>query len=251
MTLNEVRRGAGRPLIVLHGGGLDHAHMLDAVEPAFDGVAGWERIYLDLPGHGLSPGDGIESQDDVLAAVAQHADALGQPVAVLGESRGSTIAHGLAMSRPDSLLGVALIAPGGNLGTHPVPPPTVIVTDTETAETLAPEVRARFDKLAIQSPEMAEKILSVKFPAAARADKACAARVAQRFHLSLEEAPFARPSLIVAGRQDCIAGWEEAMGMASLYPRASVVTLDCASHSLSWERPAIFAALVRDWLDRM
>ena len=47
------RRGSGRPLLVLHGGGLDHRHMVDAIEPVFEENSGWERFYIDLPGHGV------------------------------------------------------------------------------------------------------------------------------------------------------------------------------------------------------
>ena len=53
--LHSVTRGTGRPILVLHGAKLDHRHMLDAIEPAFSGISGWKRVYIDLPGHGQSP----------------------------------------------------------------------------------------------------------------------------------------------------------------------------------------------------
>jgi len=33
--------GDGRPMLVLHGGYLDHRHMVSAIEPLFEQRAGW------------------------------------------------------------------------------------------------------------------------------------------------------------------------------------------------------------------
>ena len=86
--------GEGHPVLVLHGGGLDHRHMLDAVEPVFEHRSGFQRVYVDLPGHGRSHGPDIRSQDDVVAAVRSFCDdRFDTPFAVVGESRGSLIAR--------------------------------------------------------------------------------------------------------------------------------------------------------------
>lgn len=49
-----VRRGAGVPLLFVHGNGVDHRMML-ALDDAFDAANAWERIYLDLPGFRAAP----------------------------------------------------------------------------------------------------------------------------------------------------------------------------------------------------
>ncbi|MDW3221458.1 MAG: alpha/beta hydrolase [Paracoccaceae bacterium] len=105
-------RSSGRPFLVLHGGGLDHRHMVDAIEPVFQENSDWERFYIDLPGHRDSKVDAsIHSQVDVLKMVSQFADLTfnGDRFAVIGESRGSYRAMGLAHTRPDFLLGTMLI----------------------------------------------------------------------------------------------------------------------------------------------
>ena len=33
--LHSVECGGGPPILILHGGGLDHRHMVDALEPVF------------------------------------------------------------------------------------------------------------------------------------------------------------------------------------------------------------------------
>lgn len=251
--LHSVEFGQGPPVLILHGGGLDHRHMVDALESVFKTSPRWRRIYADLPGHGRSTGAGIDSMDDVLARVAAFGAAIGEPYAVIGESRGSLVAHGLAMLKPDAITGVCLIVPGGNDATSAKPAHAKLLADPSAAKDLPPEVRARFDRLVVQTPAIARRIAATKVPAAFLADPETARRIGGRFHLDLagRAGAFTGPALIVAGRQDAVAGWEDAAGLQSLYPRATFCVLDAAGHSLSWERPAVFAALVRDWLERL
>jgi pimeloyl-ACP methyl ester carboxylesterase len=62
---------------------------------------------------------------------------------------------------------------------------------------------------------------------------------------------FDAPSLIVAGRQDSISGYLDAVDLMHQFRRATLAVLDTAGHALAWERPEVFHALVRDWLDRL
>ena len=76
-TIAYEERGTGTPVIVLHGAGLDHRHMLDAVEPVFEGLEGWRRLYLDLPGHGHSRADDdVSTQDEVLDLIHEAVESL-------------------------------------------------------------------------------------------------------------------------------------------------------------------------------
>ncbi len=65
-------------------------------------------------------------------------------------------------------------------------------------------------------------------------------------------APFAQPSLILAGRQDSTVGYRGAWSLIEEFPRATYAVIDMAGHHLGRiERPAVFQALVGDWLERM
>jgi pimeloyl-ACP methyl ester carboxylesterase len=46
--------GAGIPVLMLHGYGIDHSVMAGCMEPVFQGRPGYRRIYIDLPGMGRS-----------------------------------------------------------------------------------------------------------------------------------------------------------------------------------------------------
>ena len=259
--LHHVIVGHGRPLLVLHGSPLDHRHMVESVEPVFESSDGWQRIYIDLPGHGQSPGqDSIRTQDDLLAAVMAFADDVipGKQFGIIGESRGSYLARGFAHLRADRLAGVALIVPGGSPTADPARLPKHQVLEPEPAvrAQLAEGELARFDGfMVVQSRDIVEKTRRCKLPAIELFDFAQAKRVNQAFDFSFdvrgEKLVFEGPSLIVAGRQDRMSGFLDAIDLVPQFPRATLAILDCAGHGLAWERPQLFNALLRDWLMRL
>ena len=55
MDLAWEEHGTGRPVLCLHGFGMDRTVMAAALEPVLAGRPGWRRIYPDLPGHGETP----------------------------------------------------------------------------------------------------------------------------------------------------------------------------------------------------
>jgi hypothetical protein len=55
VVVHLVQHGTGRPVLVLHGAGVDHRESEACFEPALDGVAGLRRIYPDLPGKNTDP----------------------------------------------------------------------------------------------------------------------------------------------------------------------------------------------------
>src|SRR3712207_7789084 len=50
-----VAHGTGRPVLVLHGAGVDHREAEACFEPALAGAGGLRRVYPDLPGTGRTP----------------------------------------------------------------------------------------------------------------------------------------------------------------------------------------------------
>lgn len=258
--LHSISMGEGRPIVILHGGRLDHRHMADALEPVFQARGGWRRLYVDLPGCGGSQGfSSVQSQDDVLAEVAGFFREVspGASCAAIGESRGAYLLQGLAYAHPELLSGFTLIVPGGLTpeARRELPPQQALVADPALLARLDPPLRDRAKGLVVQRPAIVEKIARTKLPAAAAHDEALEARVAARFlfsfHDDIAARPFDKPALIVSGRQDSIAGYADSLAGLAAYPRSTYALLDTAGHALSWERPAVFKALVLDWLDRL
>ena len=134
--LHHIVTGEGKPILILHGSSLDHRHMMETLEPVFAPLDGWQRIYVDMPGHGASPPrDDISTQDDLLAAVMEFAGAAlpGRRFAIAGESRGSYIAQGMVHLNPGPVAGVALIVPGGSPSADPARLPRHAVLHTDPA----------------------------------------------------------------------------------------------------------------------
>ncbi|MEX0282461.1 MAG: alpha/beta fold hydrolase [Arenibacterium sp.] len=259
--LHHVIRGDGKTILVLHGATLDHRQMMESLEPIFHELDGWKRIYVDLPGHGHSPAqDDIASQDDMLEAVMDFAGEMisGKRFAVVGESRGSYLAHGMVHANPDPITGAALIVPGGSPTADPqrLPSHHILEPDPSLQSMMSEEEKLRFESFyVVQRRDALEKARRSKDPARALWDQEQAARVNSAFdftfHTNGETTLFDGPSVIVAGRQDCMSGYLDAIDLLPQFTRATLAVLDTAGHALAWERPEIFNALIRDWLDRV
>lgn len=253
--------GHGQPVLIIHGVTQDHRYMMDALEPVFEVTPGWQRIYIDMPGHGQSPAqDDIRSQDDLLNAVLDFVDTqlpVGQ-FSVVGLSRGSYIARGIAHERPQRIAGLALFVPGGNPSSDParLPKHQVMRPNPGLRRELADNEIWGFDNVSvIQSQDSVERRRRTLIPARSLFDAEQEARVFEAFDFSFHESEMQQiieaPSLIVAGRQDAISGYLDGIDISARYPRATLAVLDSAGHALVWERPALFEALMHDWLERV
>jgi pimeloyl-ACP methyl ester carboxylesterase len=54
----------------------------------------------------------------------------------------------------------------------------------------------------------------------------------------------------VAGRQDSVVGYTDAIGLLERYPHATLAVIDGAGHALIHERPELLTPLLHNWLDR-
>lgn len=251
--------GTGRPVIVLHGFGVDHRMMVDGLEPSFRDRDGWQRIYFDLPGMGRTPGAGaIASSDDMLTVVLSFLDAVipDQRFVVVGQSYGGYLARGVVARRADQIDGVALVCPMivPERSARDVPSKIVLREEPGLAASLSPDDRTAFDGMfAVQSAAHWRRFRDHVLPAIRGADQRFLERVNQRYAFSfpLDAQPFARPALIVTGRQDTSVGYRDAWQIIESFPRATFAVLDSASHNVQIEQSALLGALVRDWLDRI
>lgn len=259
--LHHIIHGQGHPLLILHGITLDHRYMEAVLEPVFETLTGWQRVYVDLPGHGLSPPrDSIASQDDLLRAILDFADATfgDRCFGVIGLSRGSYLARGILHERPGRISGAALLLPGGNPGSDPARLPShhTVAPEPALRRHLTPDEHWAFDNImVVQRRDIIDARRRIIAPAQAAFDAGQEARVSAAFKLSFEHRadlpPFEGPSLVVAGRQDSISGYLDAMDLLAEFPRATLAVLDAAGHALALERPDMLGALMRDWLMRL
>ncbi|MEV4949791.1 alpha/beta hydrolase [Streptomyces sp. NPDC053755] len=261
MTLNFVERGAGTPVLALHGWTPDHRLMLGCLEPVFAPLDGYRRLYPDLPGMGRSPASpSMAGSDDVLQAVEDFVQsAIGtEPFLLVGESYGGYLARALARSRAEQVLGLALICPIGvavERAERTVPARQVLRADADLLTSLDRRLAAEFEGVAVvQSPETVRRFREEILPGLDVADTVAMARIQKRWRLSVDPEggePFQRPTLILTGRQDDSVGYLDQFALLPHYPRASFAVLDVAGHNLQIEQAGLFDALMLDWLDRV
>lgn len=107
-TLGLRDAGAGEPVVLLHGVGMQSA----AWAPQIAALAvSYRVVALDLPGHGLtSPLPSGSQLDDFVEWFERALSELGLgPINLVGHSMGSLIAGGFATMHSDKLLRVALL----------------------------------------------------------------------------------------------------------------------------------------------
>lgn len=255
------RRGAGVPVVVIHGWLGDHRYMAADLEPVFAQTDGWERLYVNLPGHGRTPApDWLVTQAQVVSLLTEAVLQVtaGRRFALIGSSYGGYLALGLVRAIPEHLLGAALLVPDlpDGDGRRDTPEHQTIVEAPGAFSDLADDEGWVPGRLVEQSRRAVLEIREHEMPAMREADHDFLERLEADYQLPAElasaERPFPHPSLIVTGRQDATVGYEQAWRLRDEFPRATLATLDMAGHWLGRiERPAPFTALILDWLDRM
>jgi pimeloyl-ACP methyl ester carboxylesterase len=232
-------------VLVLHGAGVDHREPEACFEPVFDGVAGFRRIYPDLPGMGrtMAP-DRLRSAEDVLDTLLDFAVEVADGTAYLliGHSAGAYYAQAMAARVPEQVAGLALVCPLLP-GLREVPEHRVVVGSGELGDDVFR------DYFVVQTPQMLERYERYVAPAAALADQAALERIGQRWELAPDHGPaYPGPTLLVAGRLDSTVGYAATADLVDHYPHATLAVVDDAGHALPHEQPDLLRALVAHWL---
>jgi pimeloyl-ACP methyl ester carboxylesterase len=259
VMVNYVEHGDGMPLIALHGAGVDHRELEEALEAAVEAAveaqgpwSGVRRIYVDLPGMGLSTADGLSSNAEVVGLLAAFlGEVAGGPALVLGHSYGAYLARGLVAQHPDAVAGLALLCPIGE-GSGSLPAHRAVRTEASAYDELPAALRDGFDEyFVVRTAETARRYLERTVPGIALVDQEALERVFGGWELDLSGSAYTGPTLIVAGRDDAIAGYASAVELVETYPHSTLAVVDGAGHALMHERPEVLGALLAEWLQRL
>lgn len=255
-----VRKGAGLPLIAIHGNGVDHRLLL-ALDDCLAVSGSWERNFLDLPGFGGTPpldgAGGLPELADWLVGAVRELVGTRQ-FAILASSLGGLLARHVIAQSPGQVLGVALIAPvvEPDVARRALPDRSVIERDDDLIRSLPTADRDEFTDIAVrQVAESWEAFSTAALPGILAADPDAMDRLSRRYFLSQEPSPtpspFEGPTLIVTGRQDHIVGYEDQFALLADYPRATYLVVDGAGHNVHLEQPDLVESAVRDWSRRV
>ena len=253
--------GQGIPVLCIHGYSLDHRVMTGCLEPVFAQEASYRRIYVDLPGRGKTPSAAwINNADDLLALVTAFIQTVipeGRFL-LIGESYGGYLSMGLLRAMPQRIDGVMMICPGIFKNAGKENPAKCLLWESEDFKGIQNDAAAEsFLRIAVvATPDIFQQYETYILSGITLADQEFLARYGNggywfSFDEELRALHFDKPSCILAGRQDHVAGYHAAYEMLECFPRATFAVLDCAGHNLQFENEPLFSQHVKDWLWRV
>jgi pimeloyl-ACP methyl ester carboxylesterase len=257
--------GEGTPVVMVHGFGVDHRTMTGCMEPVFQARGErWQRIYFDLPGMGRTPGaEWIQNSDDMLGLVLDVIEAVipAERFLIVGESYGGYLARAVLRASPARVAGVLLICPlvVAEDAQRDLPPQEVLCREQEALRKRSPEERQFLDMFLVDQRVRhcirfwREMLLGFEGGDHAFQTKIRQDPGAYAFSFDVDDLlePYRGPTLILAGRQDCLVGYRDPWRLLENYPRATFAVLDRAGHALQIEQAGLFTPLVHEWLDRV
>ncbi|WP_028065808.1 alpha/beta fold hydrolase [Solirubrobacter soli] len=251
--------GAGRPLVVLHGGpGFDQGYLRPGLLPLAEDA---RLVFPDLRGQGRSAPVPVESctLEQMADDVAELCATFERPV-VFGHSAGGFVALQLALRHPGLASGLILCHTAAALSREPGPP-----GPAERGGEAAGAAAARLfgGDFSLEVLEAFDRLVLPLYAAPGHEDvpprlmalSTINAEIAAYFFQRLAPAYDVRadleridvPTLVVTGRHDWVCPPAAGRALAAAIPRAELVELDSGHFGFS-ETPEPFQRAVRAWL---
>ena len=256
VELAVIDRGAGPPLVLVHGFPLDHSMW----QPQIDFFSTRRRVVApDLRGFGASQiVSGTASMEAMADDLDVLLDALGitEPVVVCGLSMGGYVALQFWRKYARRLRALVLCDTRAVADTPEAARLRSQQVDLVLREGMAPLAEAMLPKLfaaatfASQPGVVAGQrstILAARAEGVAAALLGMAARPDATDYLPR----IALPTLVVVGQHDAISTVDEMRGMARAIPEAELVVIPDAGHMSPLENPAAFNAALEQFLARV
>lgn len=243
MYVRDEGRPDGRPILLLHGGGVGGWMWNPAIEHL---PSGFRFIVPDLPGHDRSHQEPYASHAQTVAGVIEIIEerAAG-PVIVVGFSLGAQLAVILAANRPDLVERVVTVSAQAKPLRGPGP---LLALLRMTAPLAKREWFARLQarELFIPAPLLGDYLRTSAHISA----ETLVATVGEniRFTPPSGWARFARPALILVGEKERNLMKESARVLQRALPGSErEVVADCG-HGIPLQQPAWFARRLLEWI---
>lgn len=239
---------SGPPVTFLHGAGMDHS--VWRFQTRWLAHRGWRVLAPDLPGHGNSEGEPLESVEEraewLAGFLARH-DAGG---AVVGHSLGALIAIEAAARRPELIERLVLVGAGIRMPVHPHLQSAARDDLPRAAGFIAGWSLPPSHLGGHREPGTWEKGTAIRLversrPGILYADLSASAD----YDASACLAQVAADTLIVSGRLDRMVTPEAAEDLAKGITGARRVVLSDAGHEPMLQQPSRFNRLLADFLD--
>lgn len=252
--------GEGTPVVLIHGFTVDHKLMAGCMEPVFNQVSGYKRIYIDLPGMGMSNNiTDINTTDKILDSLINLINKIipKENFLLIGESYGGYLVRGIAAKLKARTNAIGFICPvivpekskRNNLPQH-----EILESDNKFLKTLDEETRMVFTECNVILTEYVfnrfkEEVLSgIK-----KSNREVITQISQNYSLSIDpdSISFNKPAIFYLGKHDSVVGYSDALGILNSYPKADVILLENAGHNLQIEQQEVFTTSFVQWLKQI
>jgi pimeloyl-ACP methyl ester carboxylesterase len=250
--------GEGTPLLILHSMGTDHRSMKAWLEPIFNNINGYQRIYIDLPAHGNSVIDkNLRSSNDMLTNILDFINNVfhNKIFSLIGYSFGGYLAQGILHYRQYQVKSICLLASALHLKERSLPEKVVLEKDEGLFSSLDSDIRSAFETLFVyQNKENLDYFLNEIQPGRFLANREFLTSNWREKGYFFSEEPFQnvenlrQPALIILGKQDSICGYKDYGLLLNKFPNSTHIILNKAGHMLHIEKRKIVQQLVEDWL---
>ncbi len=229
---------AATPVVVcLHGAGGSHLNWPKEIR----WLPGAVVYLLDWPGHGRSGGAGRQTIDQYVAVLTSFLETLSLPKAILiGHSMGGGVALQTALSHPERVRGLVLVASGARLRVAPAilqgllddfQNTIKLISDLAYGPDVPDEVR-----------QLSQELMAETSPQVMHGDFAACDAFDVRDRLGEVHVP----TLVIGGSADRLTPIKYAQFLAQNIPGAQLVEVENAGHMVMLERaPEVSDAVAR------
>jgi pimeloyl-ACP methyl ester carboxylesterase len=229
------------PLVLIHD--ISGSHL--SWPPEIRRLPDFRVFSLDLPGHGKTPGPGLQSVRDYGRRVVEFLDGLKLSRAVLaGHGMGGAVAQAVALDKPERVAGIALISSGARL-----PIASSILENAANTSTLPLALKALCEIIVgPQAPDSLAQAIQNNLNSARQALIYGDLLACDGFDAANRLDAIRAPALVICGTDDRLAPVRFSEALASGIPGAALQTIDGAGHMVMLEQPRRLAALLNVFL---
>lgn len=252
--------GNGKPVVLIHGFGVDHRLMTGCMEPVFKKMKGYKRIYIDLPGMGKSNNvKDINTSDKVLQSVIDLINNL-LPIEnfiIIGESYGGYISRGVCSKLSNRIEALGLICPviiADKSKRAAIPNHKLKFIDNDFLKTLEPDEKDDFTSNNVIINKRVYKRYKEEITTGVKiSNKKMLSEISMSYDLSFnpDSKIFSKPTIFFTGRQDSVVGYKNAIDIIEFYPNSNFILLDNAGHNLQIEQAEIFTTMFVEWFKQI